>query len=450
MENTQNWDILLELFAALRIPAFCLSAEELSKNRIRFDFGLRGLFLPAFAYPSFFAALLTECQPGTLSRYCDRFQLHYFLLGLPESPQNGANVPESAAGAARWVWVGPYATAPCTPETLIERAGFYPSAPIQAPLEVFCQTIPLVAQEDFLFAAMEALANRVFGGPDCYLDRTLTLDDLPDTTPAERELLEFTPRAPAADTASPAASEKDAPLAAMRMLEDRYATENRLLEAVAHGLVNQALAALAVLDSYHYERRVSDAVRNTKNYAIILNTLLRKAAESGGVHPFYLNRTSSGFARGIEQSGSRAALQKLRQQMVRRYALLARDANLQHYSLPIRQAILLIDADLSADLSLSSLARQLSLNRSYLSKLFHVETNEPLTDFVNRRRVAYAGMLLKTTSLSVQAIAASCGFLDADYFSRVFRQSTGQSPRKFRAGCRSAPAASNPVSTDPA
>ena len=176
MENTQNWDILLELFAALRIPAFCLSAEELSKNRIRFDFGLRGLFLPAFAYPSFFAALLTECQPGTLSRYCDRFQLHYFLLGLPESPQNGANVPESAAGAARWVWVGPYATAPCTPETLIERAGFYPSAPIQAPLEVFCQTIPLVAQEDFLFAAMEALANRVFGGPDCYLDRTLTLD----------------------------------------------------------------------------------------------------------------------------------------------------------------------------------------------------------------------------------------------------------------------------------
>lgn len=210
MENTQNWDILLELFAALRIPAFCLSAEELSKNRIRFDFGLRGLFLPAFAYPLFCCAAyrMPTRYPLAVLRPVSTALFSAWSSGIP---QNGANVPESAAGAARWVWVGPYATAPCTPETLIERAGFYPSAPIQAPLEVFCQTIPLVAQERFSFAAMEALANRVFGGPDCYLDRTLTLDDLPDTTPAERELLEFTPRAPAADTASPAASEKDAP-----------------------------------------------------------------------------------------------------------------------------------------------------------------------------------------------------------------------------------------------
>lgn len=126
--------------------------------------------------------------------------------------------------------------------------------------------------------------------------------------------------------------------------------------------------------------------------------------------------------------------------MVRRYALLARDANLQHYSLPIRQAILLIDADLSADLSLSSLARQLSLNRSYLSKLFHVETNEPLTDFNNRRRVAYAGMLLKTTSLSVQAIAAlsrlSGRRLFFPRFSAVHRaiaaQISGRMPQRAR------------------
>ena len=48
-----------------------------------------------------------------------------------------------------------------------------------------------------------------------------------------------------------------------------------------------------------------------KNYGIITNTLLRKAAEQGGVHPMYLDKVSSSFAVKIEQMTSPSSIKDM-------------------------------------------------------------------------------------------------------------------------------------------
>jgi hypothetical protein len=87
----------------------------------------------------------------------------------------------------------------------------------------------------------------------------------------------------------------------MKAMEKRYAFENEMIRAVSLGQLHKEKQLLSAFGGSFFEKRLTDPLRNAKNYAIIMNTLLRKAAESGGVHPLYLDRISSEFAARIEQ-----------------------------------------------------------------------------------------------------------------------------------------------------
>ncbi|MBQ8448848.1 MAG: hypothetical protein IJX27_07985, partial [Clostridia bacterium] len=80
-------------------------------------------------------------------------------------------------------------------------------------------------------------------------------------------------------------------LADMKAIEKRYAFENEILKAVEYGQIHKEKYLIDAFYGDHFEKRTSDALRNAKNYSIIMNTLLRKAAESGGVHPIYIDST---------------------------------------------------------------------------------------------------------------------------------------------------------------
>lgn len=86
----------------------------------------------------------------------------------------------------------------------------------------------------------------------------------------------------------------------LKRIEERYSNENELIHAVMHGQIHRVEEMLQNLDFSHFESRTSDPVRNMKNYAIIANTLLRKAAEQGYVSPPQLHALSEAFAKEIE------------------------------------------------------------------------------------------------------------------------------------------------------
>ncbi len=78
------------------------------------------------------------------------------------------------------------------------------------------------------------------------------------------------------------------------------------------------------------------------------------------------------------------------------------------------------------------IAEHLGLSREYLARLFRSRAGMTLTEYMQRLRCDRAKLLLANTESSVSRVAEQCGFEDANYFARVFRTATGQSPGAYR------------------
>lgn len=221
------------------------------------------------------------------------------------------------------------------------------------------------------------------------------------------------------------------PTLSMEVLEERYNYENRMLEAVFRGNTAQALGLIT--DSFsQLEKRLPDELRDSKNRLITLNTLLRKEAERACVHPWHIDRFSNSNVVKIEQTETARQVEDLYRGIVKGYCEMIQKHSLQNYSLLTRKIINAIDADLTQDLSLKTFAGKLNVNASYLSALFKNDTGTSLTDYVNKRRMRKARKLLRTTSLTIQDIAALSGVPDVHYFNRMFKRDSNISPGEYR------------------
>lgn len=218
----------------------------------------------------------------------------------------------------------------------------------------------------------------------------------------------------------------------MGMMERRYEMENQIMEAVKHGQTFKSEMFTSAFSPGAFEQRLSDSVRNSKNYMIIMNTLLRKAAEYGGVHPFYLDKMSSKYAAEIEAIKNIKTLPYFMKKIFEDYCGLVNKHSTKNYSTLIKNVIIYVDSDLSADISLKQLAEMNGVSSTYLSTTFKKETGKAFIDYLNSKRIDMAKHLLKTTKLQIQTIAQHCGFLDMQYFSKVFKKYTGMAPREYR------------------
>lgn len=341
-------------------------------------------------------------EPVTIHRVSDPFDCRYIYMMLPEFPRDAVLV------------IGPYLPAPPVKERYLEwaeKSGITPAQLKQ--LESYYASVPVLPDTAQLFALLDTLAERLWGA------NNVTVEDI------QQEFSSF-------PLSGKPNSEEEDTLWNMKALEQRYAYENQLMDAVSKGQTHKADLLLAGLSTFSFEQRVTDPVRNTKNYCIIMNTLLRKAAEQGGVHPLHLDATSSGYAVRIEQYHSLDTLYHLMTDMFRDYCQLVRKHATKSYSPPVQKALLYIESHLSENLTLRTLADTLNISSSYLSNLFRKETGQTLTDFINRRRVRHAMHLLKTTRLQIQTVAQHCGIMDVQYFSKIFRRVAGMSPKEYR------------------
>ena len=218
----------------------------------------------------------------------------------------------------------------------------------------------------------------------------------------------------------------------IREMEQRYAFENEMMHAVEHGQMQFEERFSAASYTAFFEKRASDPVRNVKNYAVIMNTLLRKAAERGGVHPIYLDQVSSEYAMQIENGSNFSEVSDLMHDMFCTYCRLVREHSGKGYSLIVQNTILMIDADLSADISPRALAAAQNVTPAYLSTVFHRETGKTVSAYIRERRMASAAHLLATTKLQIQAVALHCGIMDVQYFSKLFKMQYGVTPTQYR------------------
>ena len=368
---------------------------------------LRRLLQPAVDGIPLFETLAPLCRPGVIYRHRDALDCTLLCFQV-----QGGGDPVIAL-------VGPYLLHPVSQQLLEKNAAKFPDPEHILPsLEKYYREIPHLTNENQLLVLLYTLGDYLWDGGT-------TLEELPD------RLLPMN-----LDSRGMNRTASGSSPVSMEALENRYADEERLMRAVSAGQADQAAIIYSRFTSRQMERRTTPPLRDMKNYFVVFNTLLRKAAEYGHVHPLYIDQVSSTLAKEIEAAQSPEALSTLGPKMLRHYCRLVQDFSMKGHSHLISKLLILVEADLTADLSLSSLARQLSVNSSYLSALFKKEVGSTLTEYVSKRRINYAMLLLEATSLQIQTIAQQCGIPDVNYFTRTFKKYAGVTPKEYRAAQR--------------
>ncbi len=98
----------------------------------------------------------------------------------------------------------------------------------------------------------------------------------------------------------------------------------------------------------------------------------------------------------------------------------------------IKRLMRYIEDNFEKPIQLSEMASFVDMNPSYLCRSFRAVTGNTPVAFLIEHRLAKARYSLMTSNISITDIALSCGFNDASYFTRAFRQRYGVSPIQFR------------------
>ena len=126
--------------------------------------------------------------------------------------------------------------------------------------------------------------------------------------------------------------------------------------------------------------------------------------------------------------------------LCRFFSCLARSLSMPLSSVPkndrenfyVRRAVEFVHYNYANHITVSDMAKYVSLNRSYLFTLFQRVLKISPQEFLTTFRLTRAKEQLRLTNATVAAIAQSVGYRDPLVFSKAFKQMTGMTPVQYR------------------
>lgn len=91
-----------------------------------------------------------------------------------------------------------------------------------------------------------------------------------------------------------------------------------------------------------------------------------------------------------------------------------------------------LDNNYCTAISRNDLADVVYLNPNYLSRLFKREMNTSINSYLIDKRIDKAKSLLEHSDMPVHAVSMEVGYNNFSYFTKLFREKTGQTPNEYR------------------
>jgi two-component system, response regulator YesN len=108
--------------------------------------------------------------------------------------------------------------------------------------------------------------------------------------------------------------------------------------------------------------------------------------------------------------------------------------NLNRKKKVVDDALKYISEHYNQDIAMNSVAQALFLNASYFSKIFREQVGATYSEYLTRIRMESAKELLKESYLKVYEIAERVGYSDYRHFTKKFKETQGISPGEYREG----------------
>lgn len=91
-----------------------------------------------------------------------------------------------------------------------------------------------------------------------------------------------------------------------------------------------------------------------------------------------------------------------------------------------------VHSHISDSINIEQLADVACITKPYFIRLFKHEFGFPPVQYINRKKVERAQLLLFTTDKAVKEVSFILGFSDQNYFIRLFHKLTGITPQEYR------------------
>lgn len=86
----------------------------------------------------------------------------------------------------------------------------------------------------------------------------------------------------------------------------------------------------------------------------------------------------------------------------------------------------------NTDLTLTGLAEKFKISPSYLSHTFAREINMGVKEFIEEIRISNACRFIENTDMNISQVGYAVGYLDSNYFTKVFKKIMQMTPREYR------------------
>jgi len=84
------------------------------------------------------------------------------------------------------------------------------------------------------------------------------------------------------------------------------------------------------------------------------------------------------------------------------------------------------------DISMSETARAVGYSEPYFCRMFKLQFGQSFTSYLAEYRVEEAKKLLAQPNVNVKEVGVRVGYMDSNYFTKVFKRQEGVNPSEYR------------------
>lgn len=104
----------------------------------------------------------------------------------------------------------------------------------------------------------------------------------------------------------------------------------------------------------------------------------------------------------------------------------------QVYSMIVEKIVKFIEKNYRTKISITAISKEVGLCKTEICRLFKKETGKTIVDFINEIRIEKSLLLLTEWEMNVTEIGQSVGFNSSSYYTEVFKNIMGTSPKEYR------------------
>ena len=188
-------------------------------------------------------------------------------------------------------------------------------------------------------------------------------------------------------------------------------------------------------DSGNFRRGVlsKDALMNEKYHVVIMCALVSRFCIEQGMDIEVSYTLSDIYIGKIDRAASMEEVCAIRDEIRMDYC--TRMRALSKKEVVSRYVVLAIDyirAHIQEPLTVEQVANALSVNSSYLSKLFKKEMGKSISEYIRDSKIEIAEHMLRHLDDTSLQIANYLGYSSQSHFIQVFRKQTGMTPEEYR------------------